>query len=239
MKIQRTQVGATIATGLLILMIVSHESPAQYSGPESKPSRRPDIVYVGTPHDVVRAMLRLAQLHREDVVYDLGCGDARILIAAAKQYGTRGVGFEIDPEVADLARRNVRANGLDGRIRIEERDIYEVDLAPADVIMVYLLPRLVTALVPAFEQLRPGSRIVSHDAGIHGIPADEVVVFRSREDSALHTISLWTTPLGARKDSKTPHEPIDGVRAPENERGVGAQRAENDREMESGRAGEI
>jgi SAM-dependent methyltransferase len=127
------------------------------------PARKPDIGWGPTMPEVADAMLRVARVHAGDVVYDLGCGDGRILIAAAKQYGARGVGIEIDPAYVKIAREKVRAEGLADRIRIVQQDLFLADLRPATVVMLYLGPAVMAKLRPKLlRELRPGTRVVSH-----------------------------------------------------------------------------
>ncbi len=187
----RSQWTSLVATAWVLMafstMACGQESPA--------PTRTPDVVYVPTPNDVVARMLSLAQVKKDDVVYDLGCGDARILIAAAKKYGCRGVGFEIHPGRFQLAKENVKKNGVEHLVEIRQEDIFEADLSPATVVTLYLLPELNVRLIPQLEKMAPGSRIVSHEYGMEGVTPKETVTMTSREDAEKHYIYLWTTPL--------------------------------------------
>lgn len=160
-----------------------------------KEARAPDSVYVGTPHDVVVKMLHLAKVTQKDVVYDLGCGDGRIVVMAAKLYGCRGVGYEIDPPMVAAARAYARKHRVESLVTIEQEDIFTVDLRPATAILLYVLPSMNEKLIPQYAKMRPGSRIVAHDYGIEGMRADQVVEFLSEEDNAKHTIYVYTTPL--------------------------------------------
>jgi tRNA A58 N-methylase Trm61 len=162
-------------------------------------TRTPDVVYVGTPYDVVSRMIKLAGVKKGDVVYDLGCGDGRMVILAALKHGSRGKGFDIDPERVGAAQANVRKNGVGDLVTIVERDIFQVDLGEADVLLLYLLPELNKRLLPQFEKLKPGSRIVTHDYDIDGIEPDESIRITSNEDNASHTLFVYTTPLKAAK----------------------------------------
>jgi ribosomal protein L11 methylase PrmA len=161
----------------------------------AKPFRAPDSVYVGTPHDVVVKMLQLGKVTRKDVVYDLGCGDGRIVVLAAKLYGCRGVGYDLDPQMVAASRAYARKHGVESLVTIEQEDIFTVDLRPATAILLYVLPSMNVKLIPQFSKMRPGSRIVAHDYGIDGIQADQVLEFTSEEDNARHTIFVYTTPL--------------------------------------------
>jgi protein-L-isoaspartate O-methyltransferase len=162
-------------------------------------SRGPDVVYVPTPHDVVAKMLELGQVKKDDVLYDLGCGDGRIMVAAAKKFGCKAVGFEIDADQAAEARKIVQKNKLEDLVKVEQKDIFKTDLTPASVITLYLLPRLNVQLIPQLDKLKAGSRIVSHDFDMEGVKPDKVIRMISKEDNVKHTIYLWTTPLKKEK----------------------------------------
>jgi len=157
--------------------------------------RTPDCVFVGTPNDVVERMVAMAKITKEDLVCDPGCGDARMLVAAAKLHGCRGVGYEIDPDRIAEAQQLIKKRRVESLVRIEVKDIFTVDYRNNTVILMYLLPDMITRLLPQFEQLRPGSRIVAHDYEISGIEPDEVVDFKSNEDNVSHALYLYTTPL--------------------------------------------
>jgi len=153
------------------------------------------VEYVVTPHDVVARMLEMARVEPEDVVYDLGCGDGRILIAAAKNYGCRAVGFDLDHLRVAEARANAAGAGVADRVTVEQRDVLKVDLRAATVVTIYLSPELNRRLIPQLEQLVAGARIVSHNFGIGDYVPDQAVRMTSREDRAEHLIYLWTCPL--------------------------------------------
>lgn len=154
-----------------------------------------DVIYLPTPQDVVDKMLELAQVKKEDLVYDLGCGDGRIVVTAARKYGCRAEGFDIDPRRVKESLENVRKNNVGNLVTIEQKDIFTLDLSEADVITLFLLSRLNVKLIPQLEQLRPGSRIVSHNFAMEGIKPDKVVTMFSSEDQYEHTIYFWVTPL--------------------------------------------
>lgn len=160
----------------------------------------PDVVYVPTPHDVVARMLELARVTKNDVLYDLGCGDGRIVVMAAKKYGCKATGFDIDPERVKESRENVKKNHVEKLAEIREQNVFELDLSPASVVTLYLLPSLNVKLIPQLEKLKPGSRIVSHDFDMEGVKPDKVVHMTSSEDNVEHTIYLWTVPL--KKESE-------------------------------------
>jgi SAM-dependent methyltransferase len=122
------------------------------------------VPYVPTPQEVVDRMLELAQVKKGDVVYDLGSGDGRIVVAAAKKYGVRAIGFEIDPERIKESTENINKAGVGHLVEIRQQDIRTVDLAPASVLTMYLLPEVNLLIRPnIWKQMKPGSRIVSHD----------------------------------------------------------------------------
>ena len=151
-------------------------------------SRGPDVVYVPTPQEVVEKMLELAQVKKTDVVYDLGCGDGRIVVTAAKKYGCRAVGFDIDPVRIRESRENVKKNGVEDLVKIEQKDIFALDLSPANVVTLYLLPDLNVKLIPQLEKLKPGSRIVSHDFRMRGVKPNKVEEVTCEKDKSEHTI---------------------------------------------------
>jgi hypothetical protein len=158
-------------------------------------SRQPDVVYVPTPQVVVDRMLEMAEVTKDDIVYDLGCGDGRIVVTAAKRYGCRAFGYDIDPKRVAESLENVEANGVGHLVTIEQRDIFTLDLSAANVVTLYLLPSLNVKLIPQLEKLKPGSRIVSHDFDMKGVEPDEVVQIKEGDSYISHTVYLWTTPL--------------------------------------------
>lgn len=143
---------------------LSLEWSAQGAGSVQENQRRtPDVPYVPTPHEVVAEMLRLANVTKDDVVYDLGSGDGRIVIAAAQKFGARGVGVDINPTLVKQARENAEKAGVSNRVKFLEQDLFETDISEATVVTLYLLPEVNTRLRPKLlSQLRPGSRVVSH-----------------------------------------------------------------------------
>ena len=158
------------------------------------------VVYVTTPQDVVARMLTLAQVRQTDVVYDLGCGDGRIVVAAAKTYGCHAVGVDLDPLRVKEATDSAEKNGVAHLVTVQLKDLFTVDLSQATVVALYLGTRLNRRLLPQLEQLAPGSRIVSHNYDIEGLTPDKVVRMTSREDGEDHFIYLWSCPL--QRDSR-------------------------------------
>jgi hypothetical protein len=138
---------------------------AQTEAPATAESgaKTPDVVYVPTPQPVVEAMLKLAKVQKGDVLYDLGSGDGRIPVTAARDYGVRAVGIDIDPERVAEAKANVEKAGVGGLVTIRQGDLFEADFSDASVVTLYLLDRLNEKLRPKLlAELKPGSRIVSH-----------------------------------------------------------------------------
>jgi SAM-dependent methyltransferase len=126
--------------------------------------REPDVRFVPTPQDVVMEMLRMARVTKDDVVYDLGCGDGRIVITAAKVFGARGMGVDIDPVRIRESNENAIKAGVSDRVKFIQQDLFEINLSEATVVSLYLLPELNRKLRPKlFRELRPGTRVVSHE----------------------------------------------------------------------------
>jgi SAM-dependent methyltransferase len=172
------------------------EADAAAAEAKRKPARTPDVEYVPTPQSVVDKMLELVKPKKTDVLYDLGCGDGRIVVTAAKKYGVKAFGYDIDPDRITEAQENVRQNGVQDLVTIEEKDIFTVDLSPANVVTLYLLPELNVKLIPQLEKLKPGSRIVSHDFDMAGVKPDKHLKFRPDTPAAReHEIYLFTAPL--------------------------------------------
>ncbi len=157
--------------------------------------RAPDAIFVPTPQDVVDKMLEIAGVKKTDLVMDLGCGDGRIVVTAAKKYGCRAVGYDLDPLCVKWSRDNVRKEKVENLVTIEQKDVFTLDLRQADVVALYLLPNLNVKLLPQLEKLKPGARIVSHAFPIEGMQPDQVVRYTSSEDGVEHTLYLWTAPL--------------------------------------------
>jgi protein-L-isoaspartate O-methyltransferase len=150
--------------------------------------------FVATPPDVVDRMLTLAQVDARDVVYDLGCGDGRIVIAAARTYGARGVGVDIDPARIEEARMNAQRAGVEHLVTFRTEDARTTDISEATVVTLYLVAALNAQLRPRLAaQLRPGARIVSHNFPIGTWEPDRVDVFRSA-DGQTRTLLLWSIP---------------------------------------------
>ena len=158
------------------------------------------VPYVVTPMEIVERMLRMAEIAPGDSIIDLGSGDGRIVIEAAKR-GARGLGVDLDPNLVKLATENARKAGVSDRARFELRDIFETDLSGASVVAFYLLPDFNAKLLPKLLRLKPGTRIVSHDGGIGAWPADEKLEMRAPEKTVglggLSKVELWIVPADA------------------------------------------
>ncbi|MDY0975771.1 class I SAM-dependent methyltransferase [Massilia sp. CFBP9012] len=148
----------------------------------------PKVPYVTTPQDIVERMLSMAKIASDDVVYDLGCGDGRIVISAARRYGARGVGIDLDPERIQEANANARSAGVQDRVRFRQADLFRTDFSPATVVMLYLLFEVNLQLMPQlWRQLRVGARVVSHDFHMGAQwPPEQIVRVRDK------TLYAWT-----------------------------------------------
>ena len=159
--------------------------------------------YVVSPEAVVERMLRLAEPKAGERLIDLGSGDGRIVIEAAKRYGAKGLGVDIDPRLVELARENAKRAGLEALASFEVRDLFETDLRGAGVVTMYLLPEVNRKLMPRLlEQLNPGARVVSHDYDMGPWPYDEMIEVTLAEKMVgplgRSRIFLWVVPADAR-----------------------------------------
>lgn len=148
-----------------------------------------DVPYVPTPQPVVERMLEMAGVDSNDVVYDLGSGDGRIVVTAAEQYGARGVGIEIDPQRIEEARQNAEEAGVTDLVEFRRQDLFETDVSEATVVTLYLLPTVNVKLRPKLlSQLAPGTPVVSHDFDMGDWEPEETV------EMGADTIYLWRIP---------------------------------------------
>lgn len=179
------------------------QSESARAAAEPAKLKRPlDVWYVATPHEVVDRMLFEGKVRTGDVVYDLGCGDGRMVIAAAKKFGTRGIGIDLDPARIKEARANAKAQGVDKLVTFRVADLFETDLREATVVMLYLLPEVNRRLKPKlFAELRPGARVVSHDFDMgRDWPPDRSV------NLGADGIYMWVMPpLAERPQAKRGH----------------------------------
>ncbi|MGB5962876.1 MAG: methyltransferase domain-containing protein [Coleofasciculaceae cyanobacterium] len=165
-------------------------SPADVtSSPATTTSVKPDVPYVPTPEVVVERMLELAKVNKNDLLYDLGSGDGRIVITAAKKYGAKGVGVEIDPELVEKAKANAQTAGVSDKVEFRQQNLFDVNLSEATVVTLYLLPQINLKLRPQLlRQLKPGTRIVSHEFNMGEWKPEQTVKLDGR------TIYVWTVP---------------------------------------------
>jgi tRNA G37 N-methylase Trm5 len=194
----RKLLGLGAAGALFVAFMVAPVRTQEKEKDEPKQIREPDVIFVPTPQDVVDKMLDVAKVTKDDVVYDLGCGDGRIVVSAAKR-GAKAFGFDIDPQRIKESRANVKKNKVEKLAKIEQKDIFTLDLSKANVVTLYLLPSLNVKLIPQLEKLKPGSRIVSHSFDMRGVKPDQVIEIQSKHDESTHTIYLWTAPLKKEK----------------------------------------
>lgn len=156
------------------------------------PARSPDVIYVPTPQKVVDEMLKLAGVTKSDVVYDLGCGDGRIPITAAKTFGAKGVGIDINPDRIKEAKDNATAAGVNELVSFKEDDLFQADVKEASVVTLYLLSTLNVKLRPKLlKELKPGTRIVSHYFNMGDWKPEKQVDVDGRP------IYLWIVPAAA------------------------------------------
>jgi cyclopropane fatty-acyl-phospholipid synthase-like methyltransferase len=154
------------------------------------PTRTPDVIFVPTPQEVVDAMLKLAKVTKNDVVYDLGSGDGRIPITAAKTYGARAVGIDIDPQRIREANENLKIAGVGDRVKFLNEDLFTANISEATVVTLYLLPSLNLRLLPKLNStLKPGTRIVSHSFDMGSAKPTETLNVNGR------TVYFWTIPI--------------------------------------------
>jgi SAM-dependent methyltransferase len=167
---------------LLLLGLNLAFALAQEEAPQQPP------VYVPTPQEVVDEMLKLANVHKSDVVYDLGCGDGRLVVSAAR-LGARGVGVDINPERIQEANENAKAAGVTGRVSFRNEDLFTTDISPATVVTLYLLPARLTKLRPKlWKELKSGTRIVAHDFDLGDWKPEQTVELQGNR------LFFWTIP---------------------------------------------
>ena len=167
---------------------------------QEKKLREPDVIFVPTPQEVVDQMLKMANVHKGDVLYDLGCGDGRTVVTAAKEFGIKAVGVDINPQRIKESQENAKNAGVTNLVSFRNEDLFETDIKEASVVTLYLLPSLNVKLRPRlWKELKPGSRIVSHDFDMGDWPPEKTVELDG------HTIYMWTVPakppeLGSTKE---------------------------------------
>ena len=174
---------------LLVAAAFVAASPAAAQAP-----RTPDVIYVPTPRAVVEEMLRLADVKKGDVLYDLGSGDGRIPITAAKKYGIRAVGVDIDSERISEAEQNARGAGVERLVQFRREDLFKTNFKDATVVTLYLLPELNLKLRPRlWAELRPGTRVVSHQFDMGDWKPEKKLEMDGR------VVYFWTIPDPAKR----------------------------------------
>jgi ribosomal protein L11 methylase PrmA len=173
---------------LLFSFVLALPAYSQQQQAKAAP-QTPDVIYVPTPPEVVEEMLRLADVRKGDVLYDLGSGDGRIPVTAAKKFGIRAVGIDIDPERIREANANAKRNGVEKLVKFRNEDLFKASFKEATVVTLYLLPELNVKLRPRlWNELRPGTRIVSHQFDMAEWKPEKTVELNGR------TIYFWTIP---------------------------------------------
>jgi SAM-dependent methyltransferase len=185
---------ALCSSGFLIPVLLS----APFAFAQSANTSHLDVPYVPTTATAVKAMLKLAGVKHSDLIYDLGCGDGRIVIAAAKNFGARGVGIDIDPVRIREAKENARLAGVENRVEFREQDLFQADFREATIVTLFLLPALNKRLRPQLETLKPGTRIVSNTFEIGDWkPARELTAKSDPDDEfyfGSQRLLLWVVP---------------------------------------------
>jgi SAM-dependent methyltransferase len=190
----RSWIVAALLTLAAAFTLPSHTpTGAAARGTAEAPARKPDVIYVPTPQEVVDRMLELAEVKEGDVLYDLGCGDGRIVVTAAKRYGVKCIGFDIDPRRVAEARENARKSGVEHLVTIKEQDIFTADFRDATVVTLFLLPNLNLRLRPKLAALKPGSRVVSHAFAMRGAKPRKVEKVRIPGGKE-KLVYLWVVP---------------------------------------------
>ena len=178
-----------ILTALIAAVTLAAPSALLAQAQKRAASQTPDVIFVPTPQDVVEDMLRIANVQKGDVLYDLGSGDGRIAITAAKKYGVRATGIDIDPERIREATENARKAGVTNLVKFRQEDLFKADFKDATVITLYLLPDLNVKLRPKlWNELKPGTRIVSHQFEMGTWKPEKKLESNGR------TIYFWTVP---------------------------------------------
>jgi hypothetical protein len=156
-----------------------------------------DVPYVVTPTEVVARMLSMAKVNKNDLLYDLGSGDGRIVITAAREYGARGVGYDLNPQRIKESNENARRAGVTDRVRFTQQDLFEADLSGATVVTLYLLPDVNLRLRPKLlRELRPGTRIVSHNYHMGDWQPEAAEEVKVKDE--MHYVYVWTVPARAK-----------------------------------------
>jgi len=193
------------AAALIFILTVNMQAAQSFSVvTEGSVPERLDVPYVPTPDDIVAEMIRMAGITEKDIVYDLGCGDGRIVIAACKKTGARGVGVDIDPDRIAECLVNAKEARVGDRVKFIQQDLFKTDFSEATVLALYLLPELNVKLRPRIlNELKPGSRVISHNYSMGDWLPDT-----ARHMDSGHTIYLWKVPsnVGGTWDCRLKNE---------------------------------
>jgi tRNA G37 N-methylase Trm5 len=188
---RRGLIASVLVTGVGLTLDPFKVATALLAAPSAGSAQQSLAPYVPTPQDVVERMLELAEVKQGDVVYDLGCGDGRLVITAAKKYGATGVGVDIDPERIAESKANAKKEGVEGRVEFRLQDALTVDVSPASVVTLYLLSSSNMKLRPILtRQLKAGARIVSHQFSMGDWQPEKVDTFTDSNGST-RTLYLW------------------------------------------------
>ena len=193
LKVRRKSALPLATLGALLIAAVSSQPGVAQENQPATP-RPPDVGYWPTPQPVVEKMLEMAEVKKGDVIYDLGSGDGRIPITAAKTYGARGVGIDIDPQRIKEATENLKTAGVGDRVKFLNQDLFTTDISEATVVTLYLLPSLNVKLIPKLnKELKPGTRIVSHAFDMSADGTER----KPRETLNVNgrTVYFWTIPI--------------------------------------------
>ena len=189
MRLRKSILWSCLAATLLCVFVTGQSPP---------PQRHLDVPFVPTTDEAVTAMLKLAEIKPADVVYDLGCGDGRIVIAAAKKFGARGVGVDIDPARIREAKENAKKAGVEKLVRFEENDLFKTDIHEANVVMLFLLNSVNLKLRPKLlRELKPGTRVVSNTFDMGDWKPDKEAAVEGTDNgtSLSQYLYLWTVPV--------------------------------------------
>ncbi len=198
MRIRKSQLSSCVLVSMLCVTAFAAQS--------AKPRREPDVPFVPTTDQAVEAMLKLGDVKQNDIVYDLGCGDGRIVVEAAKRFGARGVGIDINPVRIAEAKENAKKSGVEKLVRFEENDLFLADIHEATVVTLFLLPKINLKLLPKLmKDLKPGTRIVSNTFDMGDWKPQKELIVGGENDIDDETgglskrLFLWVVPTRAGK----------------------------------------
>lgn len=186
---------------LIAILLIASSTALGGSRRRHRPLRKPDVPFVFSVDEVVEAMLKTAHVSEQDLVYDLGCGDGRIVITAARQFGARGVGVDINPKRIRESRRNAQKAGVSRKVRFLTQDFFKSDIRPATVVAIYLDPKVNLRLRPKLlRELKPGTRVVSNSFDMGNWKPDQVVKLMVAGSEC--TVYYWVIPPAAPDNNR-------------------------------------